>query len=468
MHHAILLEWQLLRRDRAIQLALALLAALLIVAVIVGRDAQQAEIAALDEAAERVQSEWETQPPKNPHEAAHYGLLVYRPAAPLQAIEPGVLPYQGAAIFLEAHQRNAPFLSPASVRAADSRFGGTRVSPLLNLAGAFLALIIGYLIGAREARRGVSPLLAGAGAKPAALVAAKALTTFGLVTLAASPALLLGAMGLSGADALGRFAVFALGSLAHLGTLAAFGVAAGYLIGASPGGLAALTMVWALGALIAPRVADIAAEQILPSTQTALAATIAADFALGPDGHAEGPSAANEKFKRDTLAKYGVERVQDLPVNFDALLMQADEEYRSGVYDRRLAEADRRRQAQDAVRAIAWALSPTPAALDLSARMAGSHADYQRRFDQAAEAFRRDFVERLNLHMAENSRSGDWSWTPEDGYYASFAAFDPPRPSFAEDLRGAVPAMTALMLWSAAALLALMLAGRRQPLGNTS
>lgn len=61
-----------------------------------------------------MQEEWAAQPPKNPHMAAHYGILVYRPRAPLQAIEPVVLPYQGAVTFLKAHKRNAPMLSPAS------------------------------------------------------------------------------------------------------------------------------------------------------------------------------------------------------------------------------------------------------------------------------------------------------------------------------------------------------------------
>ncbi|MEL7043728.1 MAG: hypothetical protein AAGL66_01735, partial [Pseudomonadota bacterium] len=90
--------------------------------------ADQSEIAALRTAAERVNQEWAAQPLKNPHLAAHYGILVYRPRAPLQAIEPGVLPYQGAVTFLEAHKRNSPMLSPASVRAAENGYGATRFS----------------------------------------------------------------------------------------------------------------------------------------------------------------------------------------------------------------------------------------------------------------------------------------------------------------------------------------------------
>lgn len=465
MFGAIQLEWTLLLRDRGVQFAAFLLAALLFASVISGRNAQHAETAALDEAAKRVQAEWAAQPPKNPHMAAHYGILVYRPTAPLQAIDPGVLPYQGSAIYLEAHGRNAPFLSPASVRAADGRYGGTRFSPLLHLAGGFLALMIGYLIGSREARRRIEPVIFGVGASPQQLILAKATITFALVLLAATPAFLAAATVGAGPGALGRYAVFAMGSLTHLAVLAALGVAAGFVFGAARGGLAAVVMVWALGAMIAPRAVDIAAERILPSTQTELAAKIEADFALGPDGHADGPTEFNAAFERQVLEQYGVESVEDLPVNFDALLMQADEDYRGAVYDRRLGEANERRKAQDAIRAIAWVFSPTPAVLDLSARTAGSHAASQFRFDEEAELFRRSLVERLNRHMAENSRTGDWDWTPDDGYYASFSAFNPSAPGLGDDVEGARPAIAALLVWLGAACAALMLAARRRLFG---
>lgn len=162
-------------------LTAAVLALILLIAFVSGLRADQAETAALQSAAQRVQQEWAAQPPKNPHSAAHYGILVYRPRAQLQAIEPGVLPYQGAVTFLEAHKRNAPMLSPASVRAAESRYGGTRFSPMLQIAGGFLALVLGFLIGSREARRGVSALLKGAGVRGGPMVAAKAVATGALV-----------------------------------------------------------------------------------------------------------------------------------------------------------------------------------------------------------------------------------------------------------------------------------------------
>jgi len=459
MRSSVRLECKLVMRDRGTIATACLLSAILLLSLVSGLRADQAETMALRSAAQKVQAEWNAQPPKNPHSAAHYGILVYRPRAPLQAIEPGVLPYLGAVTFLEAHKRNSPILSPASVRDADSRYGGTRFSPMLQISGGFLALVLGFLIGAREQRRGMAPLLRGTGVRGAKLVAAKTIVTASLIALAAMPALLLAAAAVGGGDAGARFAALAAGSLVHLLVLASLGVAAGVWLGAARFGLAAVAFTWALGVMILPRIVDIAAERIAPLTDRALAERVEADFKVGPDGHSA--SDANKLVEQQTLARYGVTRKEDLPVNFDALLMQADEEYRGGVYDRRLTEADAVRQLQDTLRRVAWAFGPTPAMLDLSTRLSGADAETQRRFDVDAEAFRRTLVGRLNRHMAENSKTGDWEWTTEDRYFASFAAFKPPSPTLVDDAPGIWPSALVLLGWLGLAAVALAFAARR-------
>ncbi|MEO0412517.1 MAG: DUF3526 domain-containing protein [Pseudomonadota bacterium] len=457
--HLLSLETALVLRDRGALLTACVLSIILIASFLSGLRADQTEKRALQTAAQKVQAEWDAQPPKNPHTASHYGILVYRPAAPLQAIEPGVLPYQGAVTFLEAHKRQAPILSPASVHAADSRYGGTRFSAMLQIAGGFLSLVLGFLIGSREARRAISPLLQGTGVQGLPLVTAKAFVTGMLVLAAALPSLLLAAFQMETADALARYALLSGASLVHLFILAGLGVATGQWFGSARFGLTAVAFAWGMSVLIIPRMADVVAEQLFPLTQRAVNKTIAADIAKGPDGHGE--TEANALFEQQILEDYGVERREDLPVNFDAMLMQADEEYRGGVYDVRLAQAEVVRERQDTVRRAAWFFGPTPAMLDLSVRIAGADANTQRRFDDSAEAFRRDLVGRLNRHMAENSRSGDWEWTPQDGYYASFSAFQPPAPRLRDELRALVPGAATLVFWLVFALTALVLSGRR-------
>ena len=453
------LERTLIARDRGLIATAVALALILLISLLSGMRADQAETAALRSAAAKVQAEWAAQPPKNPHSAAHYGILVYRPRAPLQAIEPGVLPFQGAVTFLEAHKRNAPMLSPASVRVAERSYGSTRYSPMLQVAGGFLALVLGYLIGAREARRGMIPLLRGSGARGGSVVAAKAICTGVLVLIAALPSLIFAAISVGGGDAGLRFGALLAASVSHLFILAAIGVASGMWLGAARFGLAAVAFAWAMSVMILPRIADTVAEHAVPLTQQSLDAAISADFKRGPAGHGDSP--ANEVFERQTLARYGVSRKEDLQVNYDALLMQADEDFRAGVYDQRLAEAEVVRARQDFIRQFSWAFGPTPAMLNLSMRIAGADADTQSRFDASAEVFRRDLVGRLNRHMAENSRTGDWEWKPADQYYASFEAFNPSKPTLAEDAVHLLPGISMMFFWGLLALAGLISAAKR-------
>jgi hypothetical protein len=75
-----------------------------------------------------------------------------------------------------------------------------------------------------------------------------------------------------------------------------------------------------------PRLSADFAEQLHP-------APVAADFwrhvateMKGADGHSESDQRILE-LKRKTLAQYGVSRVEDLPVNFEGLRLQAGEEH---------------------------------------------------------------------------------------------------------------------------------------------
>ncbi|MEM9760473.1 MAG: DUF3526 domain-containing protein, partial [Pseudomonadota bacterium] len=106
-------------------------------------------------------------------------------------------------------------------------------------------------------------------------------------------------------------------------------------------------------------------------------------------------------------------------------------------------------------------LSPTPAMLEISARLSGAHFEAQLAFDRAAEAYRLEVVEELNQHMAEHSRTGDWDWIPDDDYYGSFKPFSPPAPDLWADIRAAAIPASAIVLWLLAAVVALNFASRR-------
>jgi ABC-2 type transport system permease protein len=109
---------------------------LLLVAAIAGGAQHQSRIAqqhADAQAAER--DAWLDKGDMNPHAAAHYGAFVFKPVQPLSAIDPGLDPFLGVFVFLEAHKQQLARHRPIEDAAPTRRLG------LLTPATAALVLI---------------------------------------------------------------------------------------------------------------------------------------------------------------------------------------------------------------------------------------------------------------------------------------------------------------------------------------
>lgn len=104
---------------------------------------------------------------KNPHTAAHEGLLAIRPATPLTALDPGLDRYTGTAVPLRAHGQSLAFDAPAMEAAPLVRLGALSVALLLQLIVPLGIVVLGHgvIAGRREDRtwrlarsQGVSPV----------------------------------------------------------------------------------------------------------------------------------------------------------------------------------------------------------------------------------------------------------------------------------------------------------------------
>ncbi|MGB3928461.1 MAG: hypothetical protein WBL20_05805, partial [Sphingobium sp.] len=99
-------DWREFVRDRRLLVMAALMVLLSLAAVMTA----YARVAAYE--ADRVATErrdrvtWESQGERNPHSVAHFATWALRPLTPLAVLEPGVTPYAGAAIWMEAHNQN--------------------------------------------------------------------------------------------------------------------------------------------------------------------------------------------------------------------------------------------------------------------------------------------------------------------------------------------------------------------------
>ena len=135
------------------------------------------------------------------------------------------------------------------------------------------------------------------------------------------------------------------------------------------------------------------------------------------DGHnAADPAFA--KLRAELLAKYKVERVEDLPVNFRGVVASKSEADLTDTLNEYAEKRMQRERAQAAhLSAYGW-LSPYLAIGNASRNLAGTDLETHHRFLREAEALRYDFVQGLNTAHIEklsyiddiNRNKGEEGW----------------------------------------------------------
>ncbi len=237
------------------------------------------------------------------------------------------------------------------------------------------------------------------------------------------------------------------------------GLAVGLAGGARRGVLAAVLLFWVLVSLVAPRWMLTVAQAAAPTSRLAYDTALAAALARSVDGH--GHNEANERFKQDLLRQYGVADLKQLPVNADAMLMQADEDARALAF---AAETERLRAAFDAqdrtVDALRW-LNPLVAYERIGTALTHTDRHTLQVHADAVERHRLQLVRALNEDMARHTRTGDWKTPAARELFAAL----PPAPALPIDTGAALvrsaPSIAALTLWMALAAGALLVAARR-------
>lgn len=121
-----------LRRDRRLT-ALFVFSLILMLAAIVSGAAENVRIGReRSAAAEADRQLWVDQGAKNPHAAAHFGQYAFKPVSPLALADPGVDPFVGSAVWLEAHKQNETQFRSASDSGLAARLGGLSLAFILQ------------------------------------------------------------------------------------------------------------------------------------------------------------------------------------------------------------------------------------------------------------------------------------------------------------------------------------------------
>ena len=454
-------------RDGRFRAAAAIVGALLLVALLTGLSQQRNRTEEVATAERLDRQVWGGQGAKNPHSAAHYGVYAFKPAPPLSFADRGLAAYVGETVWLEAHWQNLASHRPAEDRTALQRFGELTAATVLQLLLPLVIVLLAFSAFSGEREGGTLRQLGSLGVPGRALALGKAIGVAGALALILVPAAAIGALvlALTGpgewTTTLGRGALMALGYVLYLSAFLGLSLAASALLGSSRLALVALLGFWILNGLALPRVVADLSERLHPvPTATAMWAAMREDLESGIDGH--NPADARESaLEKRTLAQYGVAKVEDLPVSFAGISLQAGEEYGNQVFDKHYGALWDAYAGQSRVHLAAAAFAPFLAIRSWSMGLAGTDLAQHRHFVTAAEGYRRELQRFLNGEMTRSAKGLDFGYRADPAFWATAPRFVYAPPSLAVVVRQQAGALALLALWALGAASAAVWAASR-------
>jgi ABC-2 type transport system permease protein len=409
----------------------------------------------------RDRQQWLDQGSRNPHSAAHFGMYAFKPRLPLSFVDAGMESYTGTAVWIEAHYQNPAQFRPAEDSTALQRFGELTAAAVLQWFLPLVIVLLAFQAFTGEKEQGTMRQLLSIGVSRNQILAGKALGIAAVLATVIVPAVILGVVALTGTQGMTPRLWPMMGAYAaYLMVFAGLSLAVSAASSSSRVSLAVLLGFWAVTAFLVPRVVSDIAPRLHPApAPDDFWREITAET-RGADGHS-GTDERTLQLKQEVLAKYGVTRVEDLPVNFEGMRLQAGEEHGNEVFDHNFGKLWTIYEQQERVHQWASLASPLLAVRSISMAMAGTDLAHLRHFTTAAEQYRRMVNKKMNLNVATQSRSGQYYYFADRKLWEDTAAFryDPPDAGWALS-RQRLPAAL-LAAWATAALVAGLVAVRR-------
>lgn len=453
-------------RDGRFRWAAGLVGILLLIALAAGAR-QFLDLRAQHEAAKaETREHWLQQGKKNPHSAAHYGVYAFKPKTALSLLDQGVDPYTGVAAWLEAHKQNDFRYKPAQDANTLARFGNLSSAVILQALIPLVIILLGFSAFAGEREQGTLRQLLSLGVPPAQLAWGKALGVGASLALIAVPAALLGSAALVLAGSNGdygaawpRFAGMALSYLLYFVMFIALSLAVSARMKTARGALVLLLGFWVVNALLSPRVAASLSQRVHPAPGAfQFARNIELDLARHSDGHDAGKHTA--KLLAETLQKYQVSKVEDLPVSFIGIRLEDGEAQGNKVYDARFGELWDDYEKQGRFQEGLGVVAPFLAIRSASMGYAGTDFSQHRHFASAAEQYRRYFIDVINQDIVKRAGNKSVYLRGED-LWGQIRDFEYELPGAAWVTQQRAISLAVLAAWTLASLGLLVISTRR-------
>ena len=216
--------------------------------------------------------DWVNQPARHPHDAAHQGMHVFKPEPPLSIIDPGIGPYVGSTLWLQAHRQSEMKFRPAQDATGLQRFGSLSAAWVIQVLGPLLVLVLGFNAFSGEREQGTLRQVMSLGVPSRALLWGKALAIGLALAALLAPASLVGAAAVAvqtpvelWSEAAIRLALLGLGYAIYLVAAIFLVLAVSARMKTSRAALVTLLAVWIVGVVLAPRAISDLTDRAYPT-----------------------------------------------------------------------------------------------------------------------------------------------------------------------------------------------------------
>lgn len=381
-----------------------------------------------DKAKNKLRTQWENIEGLNAHGAAHYGTYVFKPSNLLSSLDEGVNSVTGNVIKVEGHVQNEIVHSEASQVKFISKFGKLKSALLLQYVISLLLIFLAFNSINTEKQSGRLKLLIIQGAKPSSIVWAKTISVwaYGMILLTLT-VLIYTFVNFDNIN--NQIIVRAIFYYLSYGLF--YFIITGltsYLTASLKNASIALTSmlgIWILWTIFLPNILKTSVENIneLP-TRSEFQQAMKEDRSKGIDGH--NPSDVRSlELEKKILAEYGVDSLSQLPINFDGIRMQADEDYGNMVWDKHFGNLRKVYSDQKENYQFLGVLNPFVSLQNSSMGFAGTDNFHHQEFLVQIENYRRVLIKALNdEHAYGGSKTGDWSLKPDSEFYKAVPDFE--------------------------------------------
>ncbi|MDO9205369.1 DUF3526 domain-containing protein [Methylotenera sp.] len=354
-------------------------------------------------------AQWNEQPERHPHRVSHFGDFVFKPLHPLFRFDEGGNAFTGYVLFLESHRQNSANFNDASESGALVRFGLLTPAFILQTILPLVLIFIGFSIVSSEREQGTLQQLLSNGVKTHQLVLGKLMA---LAIPSVMLVLMLSMIGMIAApseiDIYARITVLLAGYTVYLLMWCTLIIAVSSYCQYSHTALLTLVALWLAFCIALPRLSHELAHQQHPTPSLVEANFMAEDVLskIGDSHNANDPYF--NTFKEKSLQQYGVKKVEDLPVNYNGLLLREGERLTTQVYREQYQRiAMTMQQQQNMIRKLAW-LNPSIAIQTLSRAASGSDLAHHMHFLELAEQRRYATIQYLNsIHIHQVKHAND-------------------------------------------------------------